>query len=304
LTSLFGIGIVRFLKSFSGGYKLAASDVALRSETLKVTGGKNSTGWALAWADLIDAINGWEFWGTLGWNDIKQRYRRSFIGPFWLTITQAIMVVSLGVLYSFLFKVPVSEYLPYLTLGLLLWGFISSLISEGCTAFVTYESFLKQLSVPKSSFILRLIWRNLLMLAHHMVIYIPVVLIFSVPVKLTALSAIVGLAVICITGFWVALFLGMVCARFRDITPLVSSLLQVAFFVSPIMWKKDGMGEAVEILAALNPLYYFLEIVRAPLLGQPINYNMWLISLSITAVGLVLTMACFARYRARITYWL
>ncbi|MGO9121795.1 MAG: ABC transporter permease [Desulfomonilaceae bacterium] len=280
------------------------SDLKPTRGVVKVTGGKDSTSWALAWSDLTDAINGWEFWGTLGWNDIKQKYRRSVIGPFWLTITQAIMVGSIGVLYSFLFKVPVREYLPYVTLGLLLWGFISSLVNEGCTAFTANESFLKQLPAPKSSFILRLIWRNLLMLAHNMVIYIPVVLFFAVPVKLSMLWAVPGLALICLTGYWVALFLGMICARFRDIPPLVNSLLQVALFVSPIMWKKEGMGETVEIFAALNPLYYYLELVRAPLLGQAIHYKVWLVALSISAVGFVLTMACFMRYRARIAYWL
>jgi ABC-type polysaccharide/polyol phosphate export permease len=218
---------------------LSVHDAKLGSEVVRVTGGKDSTGWALAWADLMGAVNGWEFWGTLGWNDIKQKCRRSVIGPLWLTITQAIMVGSIGVLYSFLFKVPVREYLPYLTLGLLLWGFISSVVNEGCTAFTVNESFLKQLAAPKSSFILRLIWRNLLMFAHNIVIYIPVVLIFSVPVKLSMLWAIPGLALICITSYWVGLFCGMICARFRDIPPLVSSLLQVAVFVSPIMWKKE-----------------------------------------------------------------
>ena len=274
------------------------------AETVKVVGGKNSIGWVWAWADLVAAVQGWEFWGTLGWNDINQRYRRSVIGPFWLTITQGIMVGSIGVLYSFLFRIPIGEYLPYLTLGLLLWGFISNLVSEGCTVFTFNEIFLKQLSPPKSSFVMRLIWRNLLMLAHHMVLYIPIVLFFGVPLKWTALWAIVGMALICVTGYWVALFLGMICARFRDIPPLVNSLLQVALFVSPIMWKKEGMGKAVETLAAINPLYYYLELVRAPLLGQPINYQVWLVASFFTAAGFLFTMACFARYRARITYWL
>jgi ABC-type polysaccharide/polyol phosphate export permease len=214
------------------------------------------------------------------------------------------MVGSIGVLYSFLFRIPIGEYLPYLTLGLLLWGFISNLVSEGCTVFTYNEIFLKQLSPPKSSFVMRLIWRNLLMLAHHMVLYIPIVLYFGVPLKWTALWAIVGMALICVTGYWVALFLGMICARFRDIPPLVNSLLQVALFVSPIMWKKEGMGKAVETLAALNPLYYYLELVRAPLLGQPINYQVWLVASFFTAAGFLFTMACFAQYRARITYWL
>jgi ABC-type polysaccharide/polyol phosphate export permease len=289
---------------FTEGHELVTFDAGPRTETVKVVGGKNSVGWAWAWADLVAAVEGWEFWGTLGWNDINQRYRRSVIGPFWLTITQGIMVGSIGVLYSFLFRIPIGEYLPYLTLGLLLWGFISNLVSEGCTVFTYNEIFLKQLSPPKSSFVMRLIWRNLLMLAHHMVLYIPIVLFFGVPLKWTALWAIVGMALICVTGYWVALFLGMICARFRDIPPLVNSLLQVALFVSPIMWKKEGMGKAVETLAALNPLYYYLELVRAPLLGQPINYQVWLVASFFTAAGFLFTMACFARYRARITYWL
>ena len=90
----------------------------------------------LALRDVVDGTILWPLWVTLGWNDIRQRYRRSLLGPFWLTASMAIMVVSLGVIYARIFKTDINDFLPFLCVGLLVWGFISSTLNEAGTLFI------------------------------------------------------------------------------------------------------------------------------------------------------------------------
>src|SRR5262245_33272407 len=82
---------------------------------------RTSRGFKSAWADVIQGVKLWPLWGTLGWNEILQRYRRSMLGPFWLTISMAVMVVALGVVYAELFKQKIDDFVPFFCLGILLW---------------------------------------------------------------------------------------------------------------------------------------------------------------------------------------
>ena len=54
--------------------------------------------------DLIKTLRRSELWLLLGWLEIKQRYTRSVLGPLWITISMAVMVGSIGVVYGSLFK--------------------------------------------------------------------------------------------------------------------------------------------------------------------------------------------------------
>lgn len=272
-------------------------------ESVRTLGGSRSRSWALALDDVVQGFKSWELWGALGWSEIRQRYRRSVLGPFWLTATQAITITAIGFLYGYLFKMPLKEYLPYLTAGMLVWGLISTNITDSCTIFTEKEPFIKQLSLPKTVFVLWMLWRNLLMFAHHFVIFIPVAIICQVPVGLSSIASLPGLLLVCVNSYWLALLLGMVCARFRDIPPLVTAMVQVAFFVTPVIWKTRGMSPVVNMVVHLNPMAYLLELVRAPLLGQPVSGRIYLLACIMTVVGCTITAMAFVRYRSRIAYW-
>src|SRR6476661_7980082 len=93
-------------------------------------------------AACSDIMNGaakrW-LWMALAFQDTKLRYRGSVLGPFWLTITTVVMVASMGAIYSTLFNVSASTYLPYLAIGLIAWSYISTAISDGCQTFLSAE---------------------------------------------------------------------------------------------------------------------------------------------------------------------
>lgn len=258
---------------------------------------------ALAAADLAEGLARWRLWGLLAWQDIKQRYRRSSLGPFWLTISMGVMIGTLGLLYGKLFKIDTQEYLPFLCLGLLTWAFISTTITEGCSVFIASESIIKQMKLPLSSYVYRLIWRNLIIFGHNFVVFVVVALVFNIWPGLSGLLVIPGLLAIALNATWIALVLGIICARFRDVPLIVASLIQVVFFLTPILWQPNLLGEHVGFVE-MNPFYHLIEVVRMPLLGHAPPASSWMATLVIGAIGWVITFLIFSRFRKRIAYWL
>ena len=256
----------------------------------------------LALIDIVQGARTSHLWGLLGWQDIRQRYRRSKLGPFWLTISMGVLVAALGTLYGTLFKVEVETYVPYIAGGFIVWGLISGVITESCTAFTGAESIIKQVSLPLSIHVYRMVWRNLVIFFHNAVIFVVVAVVFSVSPGWSGLLALPGLALVCLNGMWMGLFLGIVSARFRDVPPIVGSVVRIAFFVTPIIWMPQLIpGRA--LLLDLNPFFHFVEVVRAPLLGQPPALGSWFAVVGVTCGGWLLTFALFRRYRRRIAYW-
>jgi ABC-type polysaccharide/polyol phosphate export permease len=257
---------------------------------------------ALALKDLRDGISSIYVWPMLGWLEIKQRYRRSLLGPFWLTISTGVMVGGMGPLYGRLFGLDISTYFPYLAISFVVWLLIAGIINDACTAFISAEGFIKQMRQPLTVHILRMVWKNLIIFAHNAAIIVLVVMFFSSALDWHVLLMPVGVLFIAVNGIWVGIFLGLLCARFRDIPQIVSSLVQVAFFLTPIMWQPGMLGRN-RWAAAWNPFYHFLEVVRAPLVAHSTNWFSWAVVLGITVVGYSATFLLFARFRARIAYW-
>jgi ABC-type polysaccharide/polyol phosphate export permease len=238
----------------------------------------------------------------LAWQDIRLRYRGSMLGPFWLTMSTIVMVCAMGFLYAKLFHVEASSYLPFLAAGLVVWQFVASLITEGCGTFTAVQSVIQQVPLPFSVHAYRLVCRNLLVLAHNVVI-IPIVLwFFGIVPDWGVLWIVPALIVLCANGVWISILFGMLSARFRDVPPIVGSFVQVVFFVTPVFWKPDALG-VWKPLGELNPLFAAIDVIRAPLLGIPLAPYTWVVLLPVTAIGSLATFAIFARFRSRIAFW-
>ena len=260
-------------------------------------------------ADLRQGLSQRELWLSLGWQDIKQRYRRSTLGPLWITIATGVMAVALGLLYSILFQIPLADFLPHVTVGLIMWGFISGCIKEGAEVFIANEGLIKQLPSALSVHVYRLVWRQFLFLCHNLVIWVILMLVFPRPLGWELLLSVLGLAVLMVNGVWVSMLFGILATRFRDIAPLLDSMVQLLFYMTPIVWTTQTLyeqgGQIADRarIAEINPLYHYLEIVRAPMLGQPVDAYHWWVVLACTAVGLLLAFVALRRFRSRVPYW-
>lgn len=257
---------------------------------------------ALAWLDLVRGARAAHLWSLLGWQDVRRRYRRSRLGPFWVTISMGVLVAALGTLYGALLRAELAEYVPFLALGFIVWTLISGLITEGCDAFVGADAIIKHVGLPLSIHVYRVVWRNLLIFCHNVTIFAVVVLVFPVRPGWAGLLAVPGLVLLCASGLAVGLMLGLVAARFRDVPPIVESVLRIAFFVTPIIWMPALLPRRAELIL-FNPLFHFLEVVRGPLLGQPPGLVSWVVVLGVAAGSWLAAFALFRRYRRRIAYW-
>ena len=259
----------------------------------------------LAATDLKEGLKLWRLFWVLGLSDIKLRYRGSALGPFWLTISMAVQVSAMGVVYAFLFHVNVHSYLPYLTISMILWSYLNSLISDGCICFSNSDGLIKGTRMPFTVHAARSIVRNTIILGHNLIVVVGVFAIMGVHVSLYALAAIPAFALWIIDAFAISILFGAICARFRDVPQIIMALMQVAFFITPIMWYAKTLEShpKADILIRFNPFFYILEIFRAPLLGSPLTMDM-IIKALIVSVGIIIVSAIgFARTRGRIAYW-
>ena len=186
------------------------------------------------------------------------------LGPLWITIATGVMAATLGLLYSVLFKVPVEKFLPHVTVGLIMWNFISGSV---------------------------------------------LMFVFPRPLGWHLLLAIPGLALLVINGVWVSMFFGIIATRYRDVAPLLDSLIQLLFYVTPIVWMTDiltaqgGDVASRARIAQLNPLYHYMEVFRSPLIGAPLPTYHWWVVIGFTIAGLLLALFAMKQWRFRVSYW-
>ncbi|MGH3878632.1 MAG: galactan export ABC transporter permease subunit Wzm/RfbD [Actinophytocola sp.] len=291
---------------------------------------KASRSFGKAWDDIREGFSQRELWGHLGWQDIKQRYRRSVIGPLWITLSMAVTAAGLGLLYSTLFNADIRTFLPYITVGFIVWNFMLGCLTEGTDTFIANSGLIKHLPAPITVYALRTVWRLTLMFAHNLLVYFVIVAIFWVDlsrpgyvmtpngsgqpgIDATILLAIPAFVLLAINGGWVAILFGIISTRYRDIPPVIVSLSQLMFFMTPIVWTTDDLtrltpngGEppAWRILVAeLNPLYHYVQLLRAPLIGNTQSWHHWAVVGALTVVGWSLALLAMRNYRSRVSYW-
>jgi ABC-2 type transport system permease protein/lipopolysaccharide transport system permease protein len=256
----------------------------------------------LAWRDLVASLRLWELWIYIGLQDIKLRYRRSVIGPFWITLSMSATIVGVGILFSSILRSDITSYLPYFTVGFILWSYIVSLVVDGCMIFINDGPYIRQLPTPLLTYQFKATWRAIIVLAHNFVIFVAVSVYFGLWAGWGYLEAAVGFVLLTINATCVGLLLGIVSSRYRDVPPIVQSVMGVLFFLTPILWERTAIpGRA--LFVEINPLYHLIEIVRAPLLGTSAALSSWLIVIGMTAMGAAIVFVFFARYRRRIPYW-
>ncbi|TLU72229.1 ABC transporter permease [Lichenicoccus roseus] len=253
--------------------------------------------------DLVDGFKLWRLAISLGWLDIKLRYRGSALGPFWLTLSGAVMVGSMGLIYGRLFAMNLHEYLPFLALSMILWqSFIGGLTTDACTVFLDAETMIRAMRMPFTVQVLRCVARNVIVLLHNLVVPIGVFAIFDTWPGWVALQSLPGLVLWVADGIAAGFLLGSLCARFRDIPPIVGSIMQIAFYITPIVWKPSQLG-AHGWWLPINPFDTLLEIVRSPLLGAPAGLLAWGSALGYSLLLWLVALLIFTRARPRLAFW-
>lgn len=258
---------------------------------------------ALGASDVAGGFKSWRMWWMLAKNDVVRRYRRSRIGQWWLTLSMAAMIGGMSLVYSGLFNTPMADYLPYLGTGLVLWGLVSSVIIDCCLSFTEAENIMRQIALPRFTYLLRTIGRNLLVFGHNLVLLPIIYFLSGSPVNWYVLLFIPSLLLVLANLAWAGYMLAILSARFRDIPQIIQSVVQVAFFISPVIYKASQLRIDHPLLI-WNPFASMLDVMRAPLLGQMPSLWSYGMLAALLVVGWLATLAFAGKYSHRVVYWL
>lgn len=261
--------------------------------------------YAVAVDDIVRGFREWPIWGRLGWQEVKRRYRRTVLGPFWATASLGMFIGGMVFIWAPLFRTSVLSYLPFLAAGLVTWTLINALVSEGCTTYVNGGNVITQLNFPFSILNYIAIWRNIIVFFHNVLIVVVINISLSIYVgPLNVLFVLLGLIIIAANGLWMTMLLGIIGVRYRDIPPLIANIMQVLMFVTPVFWQLAQLPPTTQRYMQLNYFLHLIEVLRAPLLGQQAPLLSYAVTITGAVLGCCAALILFAHFRRRIAYWL
>lgn len=255
-----------------------------------------------AFTDFIGGGRLYRLWSRLAFHDIRQRFRRSVLGPLWLTLSMGVLIGAMGLVFSQLFNQEISQTLPYIATGIIFWSFLTSCINDGTVVFVGAESFIRNVPMPVSVHFYRMMARNVFIWLFNMVIYLVIIVVFQIAPGWPVVLFIPGLLLFFVNAAWMSLASAILSTRYRDIPQVINNVIQVVFFVTPVFWSPAGMGSRADFIE-YNPFYHLLNIVRAPLLGEWPENASWLFCIAMAVAGIAFTTWLYRRAHARIAYW-
>lgn len=234
------------------------------------------------------------------------RYRRTALGPLWLLIGPSLFIALLGLLYSEISSIEPGAFIPHLAVGLVLWTLFQSFITGSATVFQRGRAQIMQGAQTPQEVIAIDIVTTFLTFLHQVPIIVVVLVIYQVSLTWVALESLLGLALILANGVWVVQAFGILGARYRDLSEIFQALMRIAFLATPIIWMPSdgGRGGVMGAFLTFNPFYHFIEVVRAPLLGNPVAPLSWIVVLSITAIGFIVARLITGRYARLIPLWI
>ncbi|WP_394692834.1 ABC transporter permease [Hyphobacterium sp.] len=254
--------------------------------------------------DIVRAAARWRLWSALAVEDIRQTYRRTFIGVFWISLSFAIFVIVKVFVFGAITDSLNSEYFGvYLLLGFFGWQFMSLSVNSGTQVFVNSELWIRSDPIELPAFVFQSVARNMFELFMTGLVAVAVTFYLGFGDTIYSVMVFPAIIVYLLNAFWVSLLLGVICTRFRDLTHLISAIMRVMFFLTPIFWFPDQMPEEAMAILYWNPFSHFIWILRTPVLDQQLAVDSWIVVGAITAVGWAAAMLAYATARRRLVFW-
>lgn len=255
--------------------------------------------------DILEGMKMWRLWSALAWEDIRTTYRRSFLGVAWVGISFAAFIIAKLIIFGSLLGQggDMKSFALYLAFGFLVWQLISNIVSAGTTVFVSSEGWIKSDPLPISLYAYQSVARCFFNYGLTALATAGLMIYAQVPVTNKFWLILPVQIVLIVNAMWVQLLLGIICTRFRDITHLITTVMRIAFFLTPIFWRPEQLGEEVMKYLWWNPFYHFIEILRAPVLEGELALESWQFVGVVTVLGWGIALITFSRFRKRIAFW-
>lgn len=255
-------------------------------------------------SEIAGGVTNWRQGYLMGISVLRQRYSRSRLGQFWLTVSTGIMIAAIGLTWAVLWRTSPTKIMPYIATSIILWNFLTATLNEATNSVIMAQSYFLNQSLNLTTPVYATIFSNVLILLHNAVIIVLVMLVFWKPVSWACLLFIPGFLLVIVTLSWVACVVAIMCTRYRDVIQVVASVLTTAFFVTPVMFKPEFIPEKVRWLNMLNPFAIIMSVVRDPILGQVPDWQTWVIASIIAFGGLILALPFIGTYNKRVVYWI
>ena len=254
--------------------------------------------------DIVDGGRQWRLCYLMGSADMRRRYARSKLGQLWIMISSAILISGIGVVWSYLWQQPVHDMLPFVAIGLVTWQLLSGVLNDATTVLPANSHYFLNQYTAASTVLLSMLYRHAATLLLNLIF--PMVLsgTLGVTFSMGVLLALPGLLLVLVACFWMSFVIAILCTRFRDVAQIVAGILQVALFITPVLWKPEMMPQEALRYLTWNPLGVLVSVVRDPLLGRAVPLDDWLFAIGIALGGLLLALPIIGRFRRRLVYWL
>lgn len=253
-------------------------------------------------ADWVEGLRKHRVWMHLALTDVRLKYRRTALGPFWITASTGILILAISAVFSQLLGRKLSDFVPFGAAGIIAWYFIASVLAEGCLAIVSSATVYQSIPAPYSLSILRMLFRNLIVFAHNFIIFVALAVLLGINFLPAVPALLVSLLLVTANAGWMATLLAVLTARYRDVQQLVSSAISILFLVTPVFWEKSAL-EASWIFV-FNPFTYAIDAIRGPLIGADGWGKACVVLACLAPLGWLAAVGVLGATRRRIVFWL
>lgn len=254
--------------------------------------------------DIAESIARWRVWVLMGTADIRARYARAVFGQMWQTLSLLMMMGGMAVVYSNILKIEWRDYIAYLCCAYVAWSFISGMFVDSTGTFLQSEAYLKNYESPIFMFPMKAVLRGLVVLGHNLVATLIILFAVGKGINFSILLFLPALVVYSIIGANIGVIFGYLGARYRDAVPLVTNLMQIVFFVTPVMWPPEKASGGFRAVLPYNPFEQMLAIGRDPLRGIVPSLLSWEVSCVIALGTFIVALLCVGMIRRKVVYWL
>jgi len=238
----------------------------------------------------------------LAWFEIKVKYTRSTLGPFWITLSMIILIGGLSFVFVSLWAIPLQRTMPWIALGIIIWNYISSYLDEASTLFI--DGRILNMKISPLKLITINMFKHLIILLHNSVVIIAVIIFFDLKITDNYFYLIFSFIIIIINSISFGILFGFLCCRYRDFILIFRNLIYLIFLMTPIFWMPDILKGNRMILADVNIVYQVIQSIRDPILGNSLsNYTVSYLSI-FTLITALLAFLIFKKFHKRIVFWI
>lgn len=267
----------------------------------RATPGGDLTGF---FADLAAGLRMTDLWRTFAWDEMQQRYRRSILGVLWIIIAYAIFVGGVSIIFSAFSRQDGAFFVMHVAIGYAAFNFIIGNVTDGCTVFTGARVWIHSIALPHSIHIYRSICRSIFIFGLQFLVAAMILVAAGWRPSLLNLWVLPAIAVFLLNAVAIQYLMGLISARYRDVSHLVTSTTRLLLFITPILWTRFDLRGIRSLLADFNPVAHYVEIFRAPLMNLEPRPLSWAVVLVLTVLVWVAAVIVAARMRRRLAYWL